>query len=49
MEKKIRRTVQGNKEESKESFRMKTNARMLQMEMTWVGIRKQKRCDPTHS
>lgn len=49
LEKKIRRTVKGKKEESEESFRMKTNTGMLQMEITQVGIRKKKRRDPTHS
>lgn len=36
MERKIRRTVKGKKEESEESFRLRMldNTRMLQMEMT---------------
>lgn len=49
LEKKIKRTVKGKKEEGEESCRMKTNTGMLQMEMTQVGIRKKKRRDPTHS
>lgn len=48
LEKKMR-TVKGKKEESEESFGMKTNTGMLQMEMAQVGIRKKKRHDPTHS